>query len=682
MVTLKPTRLQGEVLRGSESSQFLTTLISESETAPAKSNLITISLSASITLFAGTAVTVSGLTSSLSITTQMFAIYFSTNNIMENTQQEGRVVSILQQTLKAYQSVSYSFFLVNPRKKQATASPQFWKQGFPKASLVAESLKWHMGFTRWVGWMDPSYSLGVARSIFAADQVLTFTDVYVTEETNIPEVQNTLDFSITLSSTILAGVTVVLSQLTGSLSAGTAILVTLYHGGNLPITVQGEFVRILGTIKFTVPVAVQSGVVLLVRTKLLNPSTTQISVRPVVSMTLSSAAINLAQEARASQYCCLSASGSYFVESATIRESTDVANEPNVLYLTISMSFPMALGTLVTVTGLVGTQTESALAIILNSDQTSTAAWQKEGSLTFAESDKLYDCQTFSLSQPIPCNSKSTVALSFQLHNPVAAQPALRVQVTATDSAGRKFFEKTDIAGGHDILQARGAGKQFAEISERSLSGQLAVAGAVTVVTVTLRANKALDACHTALFKPGVAVQATWITGQRSLSDCPWRAPASCHGAKNLSDGLRSKGVRISKKEASRPGSGFVQLDLGAVYRIDAFRVTGTQGTSAVSSAQVKHVRLLWAASATAPDAEWHLAGEIVDIPFDSGVIQANRFSAVSAQFLRLEALNNQENLSVRRSRILVYLRTRIDFMYIDLCTNLVKDLHTCVTFF
>ena len=70
-----------------------------------------------------------------------------------------------------------------------------------------------------------------------------------------------------------------------------------------------------------------------------------------------------------------------------------------------------------------------------------------------------------------------------------------------------------------DILQALSAGKIFAQISESSpVFAQPAALGDVNLVTVTMRANKQLQACETALYKPDPASQATWITDARSLS--------------------------------------------------------------------------------------------------------------------------------------------------------------------
>lgn len=177
-------------------------------------------------------------------------------------------------------------------------------------------------------------------------------------------------------------------------------------------------------------------------------------------------------------------------------------------------------------------------------------------------------------------------------------------------------------------------------------AGNPAVAGAKNLLIVTLRANKALDACHTALYKPGAAIQAAWITHARSLAAFPWRAPSPCFDAAFLFDGLRGKGVQILKKDPATTGSGFLQFDLGTAYRIDVFRVTGTKGTGATGSAHAKLVRLSWAEVATAADAEWKVAGSLV-LPFDADAIPSVRFAAVSSRYWRLEAVSNHENFQL-----------------------------------
>jgi hypothetical protein len=150
------------------------------------------------------------------------------------------------------------------------------------------------------------------------------------------------------------------------------------------------------------------------------------------------------------------------------------------------------------------------------------------------------------------------------------------------------------------------------------------------------------------LFKPGPAIQSAWITDARSLAACPWRGVGiACMEPAFLFDGLRGKGIQIAKKDPAKPGSGYVELDLGAIYRVDAFRVTGTFGVpSATSAAQVRHVRLLWAEAAGADTLAWQVAGEL-QVPYDSAVVESARFPAVSAQFWRFEAVSNWENFQI-----------------------------------
>ena len=131
------------------------------------------------------------------------------------------------------------------------------------------------------------------------------------------------------------------------------------------------------------------------------------------------------------------------------------------------------------------------------------------------------------------------------------------------------------------------------------------------------------------------------------MQDCPWRGVGTaCFDRSFLFDGLRGKGIQIAKKDPAKPGSGHVELDLGSIFRVDAFRVTGSQGvTSATSAAQVRHVKLLWAETA-GDESAWHVAGEL-QLPFDSAVVESERFAAVSSRYWRLEVVNNWENFQI-----------------------------------
>ena len=187
-------------------------------------------------------------------------------------------------------------------------------------------------------------------------------------------------------------------------------------------------------------------------------------------------------EADSSSPCCLGAGGSHYVESATIRESSDVPGEQNTLYLTVATSFSLGIGTILTVTGLTGTQTSTSPAVVISNDKSLTASWSQEGSLIFSVSSNLYDCYQCETNPPTLCSTRRKVSISFQLQNPLSQQ-------------------------------------QFAQISESSqVFAQPAAPGDVNLVTVTMRANKPLQACETALYKPDPASQATWITDARSLS--------------------------------------------------------------------------------------------------------------------------------------------------------------------
>ena len=101
-----------------------------------------------------------------------------------------------------------------------------------------------------------------------------------------------------------------------------------------------------------------------------------------------------------------------------------------------------------------------------------------------------------------PLQALVIIRLSFQLQNAQSPQPARRVKFTVTLAADMDYarlLEATDVAGGGDLLRARGAGKIFAQVSEsRSTDSALPAApGSDNLVSITLRANKALDACHT-----------------------------------------------------------------------------------------------------------------------------------------------------------------------------------------
>jgi hypothetical protein len=86
-----------------------------------------------------------------------------------------------------------------------------------------------------------------------------------------------------------------------------------------------------------------------------------------------------------------------------------------------------------------------------------------------------------------------------------------------------------------------------------------------------------------------------------------------------------------------------VQFDLGAIYRVDAFRVTGTKGSTLGATAQAKHVKLLWAHVPTALDDAWNVAGDL-ELPFDSKVVNSVRFKASKARHWLIEAVSNWED--------------------------------------
>ena len=643
---LAEARLTGAVLVGSEAAKFLSTIISESSNVPAERSTITISSSASISMFQDTVITIADLVGSKSADDDSLAIR-SSDNVMKSVgawQQEGGFLKVeLAADVAAKQPFSFSFEIINPAQAQVEVAPQVWTKDLVRNTLVRPSLKWHMGFQRWRGWLDPAESDGVARSVLGAADSLQWTLLQIIELSNVPSVLNRLELSVMASGIIPAGVTFTVSDLTGSATEdSTAMTISLRIGAGLPATAEARFTRILGTLVFQVPVPVPASTLYSVSFSLLNPAAAQIPVRPKVAMRLSAAAVDLAATpASVVVPCCLSGGGFYYVESATIRESTDVANQQNVLYLTVSTSFPLVLGTVFSVTGLAGSQTPSNAAMTLNGDPLLIAQWDQAGSLVFQVSSEMYVCPTCTDTPETPCQSRRKISISFQLKNAQAKQAAQQVQVVAHDTTGNRYFEPTNVAGGQTVLRAGGTSKVIAQISEGSRTP-----GTVNLITVTIRANTALDACHTALFKPGVDAQKAWVSDARSLSDCPWRGAAGCFDPAFLFDGLKSTGVQIAMYDPGKPGSGYIGLDLGAAYRIDAFRVTGTRGTSAVGLAQAKRVRLLWADSASPDPAAWHVAGAI-DLAFDSGAVESQRFPAVSARYWRLEAPSNHESFNL-----------------------------------
>ena len=163
------------------------------------------------------------------------------------------------------------------------------------------------------------------------------------------------------------------------------MLVMVQHGSSkYPSTLKGNFTRVLGILDVMIPHAIQQGILLVISVNLHNPQYAQIPVKPKVSLRLDAASIHLpATQASASSPCCLSADGNYYVESATIREESDIANEQNVLHLTVATSFPLVTGTQVSLTGLAGSQTPSNPSLILNGDDSLRASWAREGNLTF-----------------------------------------------------------------------------------------------------------------------------------------------------------------------------------------------------------------------------------------------------------------------------------------------------------
>jgi len=642
--TLDKKQLTGAVLVGSQSAKFLSSIISESSQFPAVSNTITISLSASITMFQGTAITISDLKGSASADDNALLIR-SVDNVMRTSgawrQKDGFLVVELAADVAAYQPFAFSFEIRNPAQTQEEVSPQIWTNEFKRATLARDSLKWHMGFQRWRGWLDPTESPGVARSVLGASDGLQWTLLQITEQSNVLSVRNQLQLSLMTSGIIPAGVIITVSELTGSASEDSATMpVSLRLREGPEAFVNARFIRILGTLTFEIPAEVPAGTLYFISFSLMNPAAPQIPVRPKVSMKLIQATIDMAAtQASAVVPCCLGAGGTYYVESATIRESTDVVNQQNVLYLTFSTSFPLLLGTVFSVTGLAGSQTPSNAAMILNGIPSLTAKWTQAGSLEFQVSSELYDCPTCDDTPEAPCQSRRKISISFQLQNAQAEQEAPRIQIVAQDAGANRLFEPTHVAGGQNVLRARGASRIIAQISESSRT-----AGAVNLITVTIRANTALDACHTSLFIPGLDVQKAWVSDSRSLSDCPWRGGLPCFDPSNLFDGLKVKGVQIAMYDPGKPGSGYVGFDLGASHRIDAFQVMGTKDTSTINikTAQAKSVRLMWAELPSPDPAAWRVA-KAIELPFDSGTVESGKFPAVSARYWRLEALSNHE---------------------------------------
>jgi hypothetical protein len=144
---------------------------------------------------------------------------------------------------------------------------------------------------------------------------------------------------------------------------------------------------------------------------------------------------------------------------------------------------------------------------------------------------------------------------------------------------------------------------------------------AVNFVTLTMRANTKRQACETALYKPDPADQTTWITDARSLFVCPmagWSILLQLFSLTVLA------ALVCKYRDPAKPGSGYVQLDLGAICRVDAFRVARTKGSALGATAQAQHVKLPWAHVPTALDDVRNVAGDL-ELPFDS----SGRFSEI-----------------------------------------------------
>lgn len=86
-----------------------------------------------------------------------------------------------------------------------------------------------------------------------------------------------------------------------------------------------------------------------------------------------------------------------------------------------------------------------------------------------------------------------------------------------------------------------------------------------------------------------------------------------------------------------------MQLDLGAICRVNAFRVTRTKGSALGATAQAQHVKLSWAHVLTALDDVWNVAGDL-ELPFDSKVVNSVRFKAAKARYWRIEAVSKWED--------------------------------------
>jgi hypothetical protein len=581
-LAIEPYVMTRGILGARETASFLNVRISESSKKLGKENTIEIRFQTNFVLDSAVQITISNLVGTQTPSGQDLQLRSNVPVIQKSWNNSGELVFAIMDSIRPLDDVSIRFTIVNSDFARNPVIPLISSDISREAlAITPENYSWFQGLRLWSGDQDPRQGKGL---ILGPDDATIWNLAVIGESNRVAGQPNTL--SVTLAPSIMLDTLskVTISGLTGSLSEATTVELKGFRSVKF-----GFWVRSTGTLWFSLDEALNTSEPLRFHFTIVNPAFVQPEVLPYVSVqspngsTFGSLPFRLHFD-ESKPACCLSSQEEMRFLQCTVRETSNVANQPNILNFSFLSNVDLPIGTQLTISGLDGVQTPTNANIPVNVAQ-HNASWTKEtGVLIISTSPVIYNCKD---------GCGRLVEFSVCLLNPISvAATSASLFVAASLSGGyRAAIASTPIIG--SVLRSEGQARLFSSVNESTNKTDT-----MNTITVVLKSNIQMRVCSPRWLRGS----ATWvddISGAEQI--CPWRNGVKCLPVSNLFDGLLSEGRGI---EIALTGTRQISFNLKQMFRVDGFQVYVNPGPARAQ-------RLIFQYIPTFNSSGWQYAGAL-----------------------------------------------------------------------
>ena len=550
-------RIPESILEAALVPSFVKLFVNESSRKVGHENQIEIMFQANFFLQLGLNITLSNLLGTQTPSRSDLSLSCNWQLVQRSWQNSGTLILTVMENIDPFEDVIIQFTLMNSKFPRPPVVPCISSDITPEIlAITPQNYTWNDGIRLWSGDQDPLEGKGFL--LGPNDDSIWYVAV-IGESNQVAGQPNTLSVSLVPSVRISAYSTVVLSGLTGSEFEGTSVEIRGFKSVKF-----GAWTSSTGTLSFTLDEPLASAGSLVFHFTITNPAVNYPAVLPVVSVTDPNGTAYEGWPFRLSSSgteppCCLSAWDEPKFLQSTVRETLNVAGQPNLLNFSFLANTNLAVGMQLTISGLIGLQTPTNPYVPVSNRAGFFANWTQETGILVVSIDPIiYNCREF-------CGK--LVEFSVCLRNrrlPASTGPSLFVSASYFGSYITSIG-LTNIVG--NVLRGDGEPKVVATVSESSK-----IADSVNTIFVRVKSNIEMSACYPR-WLPG---SAKWIDDSSGAEQsCPWRNGNKCLPVTNLLDGLLQTGI-----EMSVTGTKSISFNFQQLYRTDGIQVFVNRGAS------------------------------------------------------------------------------------------------------